>query len=83
MSQNLIEFLKVFSIVGTFSTLLLLGHNYMWNLVEKGHDDNKENNNVLDFPKIVLTGKRVPNDPDFIDYDGMGNQGRFPKSERK
>ena len=21
--------------------------------------------------------------PDFIDYDGMGNQGRFPKSSKK
>ena len=22
-------------------------------------------------------------EPDFIDYDGMGNQGRFPRSSRR
>lgn len=30
--------------------------------------------------KIVKEGKgKVSDNPDFIDYDGMGNQGRFPK----
>lgn len=29
---------------------------------------------------IVEEGKaKVSDNPDFIDYDGMGNQGRFPK----
>jgi len=24
----------------------------------------------------------APHEPDFIDYDGMGNQGRFPKKTK-
>ena len=77
MSPNLIEFLKVFSVVATFSTLLMLGHNYMWKLIEEEKENDADN--ILDFPKIVSTQRKVPNEPDFIDYDGMGNQGRFPK----
>ena len=77
MSLNLMEFLKVFSVVLTFSTLLLLGHNYVWKLIEE--DREEDTDNVLDFPKIVSSEKTDPNESDFIDYDGMGNQGRFPK----
>ena len=77
MSPNLIEFLKVFSIVTTFSTLLLLGHNYMWKLIDEEKENDKDN--VLDFPKIVSSERKISNEPDLIDYDGMGNQGRFPK----
>ena len=77
MSLNLMEFLKVFTIVATFSTLLLLGHNYMWKLIEQ--DREEDDDNILDFPKIVSSEKTDPNESDFIDYDGMGNQGRFPK----
>jgi hypothetical protein len=71
------EFLKVFTIVATFSTLLLLGHNYMWKLIEE--DNENDDNNLLDFPKITSSMKIDPNESDYIDYDGMGNQGRFPK----
>ena len=77
MSLNLMEFLKVFTIVATFSTLLLLGHNYMWKLIEE--DKESDDDNVLDFPKIVSPQRIGTNESDFIDYDGMGNQGRFPK----
>ena len=77
MSLNLMEFLKVFTIVATFSTLLLLGHNYMWKLIEQEREEDTDN--ILDFPKIVSSEKTDPNESDFIDYDGMGNQGRFPK----
>ena len=76
MSLNLMEFLKVFTIVATFSTLLLLGHNYMWRLIEEEREE--DDDNVLDFPKIVSPERKISNEPDFIDYDGMGNQGRFP-----
>ena len=79
MSLNLMEFLKVFTIVGTFSTLLLLGHNYMWKLIEQEREEDTDN--ILDFPKIVSSEKTDPNEPDIIDYDGMGNQGRFPKRD--
>ena len=77
MRLNLMEFLKVFTIVATFSTLLLLGHNYMWKLIEE--DNKNDDDNVLDFPKIVSSQRIDTNESDFIDYDGMGNQGRFPK----
>ena len=77
MSPNLIEFLKVFSVVATFSTLLMLGHNYMWKLIEEEKENDTDN--ILDFPKIVLPETKVSNEPDLVDYDGMGNQGRFPK----
>ena len=77
MSLNLIEFLKVFTIVATFSTLLLLGHSYMWKLIEEDAED--DDDNVLDFPKIISSKRSAINEADFIDYDGMGNQGRFPR----
>ena len=77
MSPNLIEFLKVFSVVATFSTLLMLGHNYMWKLIEEEKENDTDN--ILDFPKIVSPETKISNEPNLIDYDGMGNQGRFPK----
>ena len=27
--------------------------------------------------------KKIVTEPDFIDYDGMGNQGRFPSTKSK
>ena len=77
MSPNLIEFLKVFSVVATFSTLLMLGHNYMWKLIEEEKENDADN--ILDFPKIVSPERKISNQPDLIDYDGIGNQGRFPR----
>tara|TARA_B100000212_G_scaffold337261_1_gene311818 strand:- start:48 stop:293 length:246 start_codon:yes stop_codon:yes gene_type:complete len=79
MSPNLIEFLKVFSIVSTFSALLLMGHNYVWKLMENDSDKEEEVDNVLDFPKTASLERKTISEPDIIDYDGMGNQGRFPK----
>ena len=72
MTVNLIEFMKVFVMVFGFSAIILAGRHFMINF-DKKHEE-KETNNVLDFPKIH-------NNPDLIDYDGMGNQGRFPKSD--
>ncbi len=37
-------------------------------------------------PTVVIekiTVRKSINEPDFIDYDGMGNQGRFPAKESK
>ena len=31
----------------------------------------------------ILQTKKNERSPDFIDYDGMGNQGRFPKKKEK
>lgn len=35
--------------------------------------------------EVVPVKKRDPDimSPDFIDYDGMGNQGRFPRKREK
>ena len=49
----------------------------MWKLIEQEREEDTDN--ILDFPKISSSEKTDPNEPDFIDYDGMGNQGRFPK----
>ena len=68
MSGNLIEFIKVFTLVFTFSGLILAGRRYML----KWDDDVEEENNIVSFPD--QTEKT-----DTMDYDGMGNYGRFPE----
>ena len=65
--------MKVFVMVFGFSAIILAGRHFMINF-DKKHEE-KETNNVLDFPEIQNIN------PDMIDYDGMGNQGRFPKSD--
>ena len=71
MSQNLAEFLKVFTLVFSFSSLLVLGRKYIDKLDEvkreRPHDG-------LDDSSETST--------DFIDYDGMGNYGRFPTQKK-
>ena len=87
MNLNLIEFIKVFTIVLTFSSLLMLGHHYMWNLTEEEDEeienDEEEQENVLDFPNTHSASNNNIVEPDFVDYDGMGNQGRFPEVRRR
>ncbi len=68
MSGNLIEFIKVFTLVFTFSGLILAGRRYML----KWDDDIEDENNVVSFPNR-------DDKTDSMDYDGMGNYGRFPK----
>jgi len=67
MSQNLAEFLKVFFLVFSFSSLLVLGRRYIDKL-----DEVKKERPHDDIPETSGTST------DFIDYDGMGNYGRFP-----
>ena len=68
MTPNLEEFLKVLTIVfSTSGTILFLRHlivNY-----EEEEPEELDNRFDLNFRN---------QSPDFIDYDGMGNQGRFP-----
>ena len=74
MSGNLIEFIKVFTLVFTFSGLILLGRRYMLKLDDDITDDEE---NIVDFPN-------QNENTDKMDYDGMGNYGRFPiKVKRK
>ena len=70
MSGNLIEFIKVFTLVFTFSGLILAGRRYMLK------SDDEEENNVVNFP---YENEKT----DVMDYDGMGNFGRFPKKQIK
>ena len=72
MSGNLFEFIKVFTLVFAFSGLILAGRRYMLKWDEEDQESSVEN-----FPK-----KEVPTDSDVIDYDGMGNQGRFPSRSK-
>ena len=72
MSGNLFEFIKVFTLVFAFSGLILAGRRYML----KWDDDLEEENNVIDFPH---QNERT----DTMDYDGMGNYGRFPKKLKR
>ena len=75
MSGNLIEFIKVFTLVFAFSGLILAGRRYMlkWDN-ETSEEDNPTSNDFQ--TRIVVT------DSDVIDYDGMGNQGRFPSRSK-
>ena len=36
-------------------------------------------NKIVKRVKVRVEEGKVSDNPDFIDYDGMGNQGRFPK----
>ncbi len=72
MSPNLAEFLKVFTVVFTFSSMILIGRRMMVADVE----EEEECDNVVDFPDYV-------DNVDYVDYDGMGNYGRFPSKKRK
>ena len=72
MSGNLFEFIKVFTLVFTFSGLILAGRRYMLKWDEEDQERSAEN-----FPK-----KEVLTDSDVIDYDGMGNQGLFPSRSK-
>ena len=73
MTVNLEEFAKVFTIVFTMSGAILLLRHLITNYEE---EQPEELNNRID-----VDFKQTSSD--FIDYDGMGNQGRFPISKSK
>tara|TARA_B100001057_G_C22819404_1_gene938796 strand:+ start:336 stop:557 length:222 start_codon:yes stop_codon:yes gene_type:complete len=70
MSANLIEFIKVFTLVFAFSGLILAGRRYML----KWDDVDKENN--------IVSSPNQNDEIDSMDYDGMGNYGRFPEKTK-
>ncbi|MBL97528.1 MAG: hypothetical protein CMF52_06890 [Legionellales bacterium] len=72
MSGNLVEFIKVFTLVFTFSGLILAGRRYMLKFDEEPEDES----NVVNFPNRNEKTDRM-------DYDGMGNYGRFPKKLKR
>ena len=70
---NLDEFMKVFIIVFTMAGSILFLRHYIVNYDDETPEESNDRINV-DFKQ---------NSPDFIDYDGMGNQGRFPTLKNK
>lgn len=73
MTVNLEEFMKVFIIVFAMSGLILFLRHFITNYDEELPE---ELNNRID-----VNFKK--DSSDFIDYDGMGNQGRFPVDNKK
>ena len=70
---NLEEFMKVFTIVFAMSGLILFLRHFITNYDEELPEE-LDNRIDIDFKQT---------NTDFIDYDGMGNQGRFPVSKAK
>ena len=70
---NLDEFIKVFIIVFTMSGAILFLRHLITNYEE---EQPEELNNRIDIDFRQTNS-------DFIDYDGMGNQGRFPISKTR
>ena len=67
--------------------LAIIGGGMLFIKVNADYLPNKETsegnkNKIVKRVKVreeVVEESKVSNSPDFIDYDGMGNQGRFPK----
>ena len=83
MTANLAEFIKVFLIVFTFAGGILTFRRFMLSFDEKEDNRNTKKAEVVHLPKRPEVYKKTVVSPDFIDYDGMGNQGRFPRTRRK
>ena len=84
MSGNLAEFIKVFLIVFSFSGGILMFRRYMLSLDgEEQNSARDEKENLVNLPRKTIVERKIPVNPDIIDYDGMGNQGRFPSVGKK
>ena len=71
MSVNLMEFFKVLTVV--------FGTSFMIFSIKKavlGFDSDRKEDEEKKKPADVIN---LQTDVDAIDYDGMGNQGRFPR----
>ena len=73
---NFFEFCKVFSIV--------FGTSFMIFSIKKVVVDLSEEDTGTKKQEQDKEAKVIPirTSPDFIDYDGMGNQGRFPTRKK-
>ena len=69
----------------TILMLAIIGGGLLFIKVNADYLPNKEtsegnkNKIVKRVKKVRVEEGKVSDNPDFIDYDGMGNQGRFPK----
>ena len=75
LSANLIEFCKVLTVV--FGTSMMI---FSIKKVVVGFDSDRETDKQKDTKPAEVIPLRTS--PDFIDYDGMGNQGRFPTRKK-
>ena len=69
LTENLLEFCKVLSIVFGTSFMIFSIKRVVVELDWEEEEENEE-------PAEVIN---LQTDVDAIDYDGMGNQGRFPR----
>ena len=69
---NFFEFCKVFSIVFGISFMIFSIKKVVVDLSDEDTDSKKQEQDEQ--AKVIP----IRTSPDFIDYDGMGNQGRFP-----
>ena len=75
LTGNFIEFCKVLTVV--FGTSMMI---FSIKKVVVGFDSDRETDKQKDTQGAEIIPLRT--DPDFIDYDGMGNQGRFPARKK-
>ena len=75
LTANFMEFCKVLTIV--FGTSMMI---FSIKKVVVGFDSDRE----TDKKKDTQNAEVIPlhTNPDIIDYDGMGNQGRFPTRKK-
>ena len=73
---NFFEFCKVFSIVFGISFMIFSIKKVVVDLSDEDTDSKKQEQD--DQAKVIP----IRTSPDFIDYDGMGNQGRFPSRKK-
>ena len=73
---NFFEFCKVFSIVFGISFMIFSIKKVVVDLSDEDTDSKKQEQDEQ--AKVIP----IRTSPDFIDYDGMGNQGRFPTRKK-
>ena len=73
---NFFEFCKVFSIVFGISFMIFSLKKVVVGFDNEETDNKKEEQDEQ--AKVIP----IRTSPDFIDYDGMGNQGRFPTRKK-
>jgi hypothetical protein len=75
LTTNFVEFCKVLTVV--FGTSMMI---FSIKKVVVGFDSNRKDRKQQDTQDAKVIPLR--SDPDIIDYDGMGNQGRFPARKK-
>jgi len=71
MTPNFLEFMKVFILVFSFSGVILSVRHLMTSMSDPYEVEDENILDISDATPMVA--------PDTMDYDGMGNYGRFPK----